>query len=244
MRRFAAIMPTANTLLAALDLYEEGLEPHDVHEIYLGSAVNPTVFVPLTAEDLDKKFAALREHHSQLDGWSGEQMVRDWAAEAARMAREAGVDCEFAERFGYIRLKDDPEEEAEAAAAEGLRAIDCDNGRDQADDGALGVHPDRRHRIVSARWDHCAGERRGAAAGRCGRCRGAEERWTGAERPDGSAHSGGRFDGRADASHQPPHVGRAIGVGRGAARQERREAHGLQPFGAQQRNDTGHGRGA
>ncbi len=114
----AAIMPTANTLLAALDLLEEGLEPHDVHEIYLGSAVNPTVYVPLTTEDLDRKFAALREHHSQLDGWSGEQMVRDWAAEAARMAREAGIDCEFAERFGYIRLKDDPVEEEPATMAE------------------------------------------------------------------------------------------------------------------------------
>ncbi len=114
----AAIMPTANTLLAALDLYEEGLEPHDVREVYLAAAQNATVWVPLTAEDLELKFAALREHHSQLDGWTGEQMVRDWAAEAAREAREHGIECEFAERFAYVRLQPDPvEDEQDTAAA-------------------------------------------------------------------------------------------------------------------------------
>ncbi|GAC1386569.1 MAG: PIG-L family deacetylase [Herpetosiphon sp.] len=103
----AAIMPTANTRLAALDLEAEGLEPHDVREVYLSAAVNPTVFVPLSAEDLDHKFEALRKHHSQLGDWTGEQRVRDWASEAGRLAREAGFDCEFAERFAYVRLQPD-----------------------------------------------------------------------------------------------------------------------------------------
>lgn len=114
----AAIMPTANTLLAALDLLEEGLEPHDVREVYLSAALNPTVWVPLTSEDLETKFAALREHHSQLDGWTGEQRVRDWAADAAQQAREHGIECEFAERFAYVRLQPDLEDEPQEAQAE------------------------------------------------------------------------------------------------------------------------------
>ncbi|WP_029214543.1 PIG-L deacetylase family protein [Kallotenue papyrolyticum] len=83
----AAIMPIANTRLAALELIDEGLEPHDVSEVYLSGPVNPTVWIPLSAADLERKIAALREHKSQMGDWDPEAMVREWAAFAAQRAR-------------------------------------------------------------------------------------------------------------------------------------------------------------
>jgi LmbE family N-acetylglucosaminyl deacetylase len=100
----AAIMPVANTRLSALELIEEGLEPHDVSEIYLSAAATPTVWVPLTTDDLDRKTAALRAHASQMGDWDPAEQVREWSARNAEQAREHGVECEFAESFAYIRL--------------------------------------------------------------------------------------------------------------------------------------------
>jgi LmbE family N-acetylglucosaminyl deacetylase len=100
----AAIMPTANTLLSAPELNEEGLEPHDVSEVYLAVAVTPTVWVPLTQADIERKIQSLRAHASQMGDWNPEPMVREWAANAAQQAREHGIECEFAEAFAYVRL--------------------------------------------------------------------------------------------------------------------------------------------
>ncbi len=112
----AAIMPTANTLLAALDLLEEGLQPHDVREVYLSAPVTATVWIPLTERDLERKLESLRAHRSQLGDWPrAEEVVREWAAQAAEEARAHGVECEFAERFAYIRLQEGDEEEQPAA---------------------------------------------------------------------------------------------------------------------------------
>lgn len=109
----AAIMPTANTLLSAPELNAEGLEPHDVSEVYLSAAVTPTVWVPLTQQDVERKIESLRAHASQMGDWDPEPMVREWMARAAQQAREHGVDCEFAEAFAYVRLHA-PEEEQPA----------------------------------------------------------------------------------------------------------------------------------
>jgi LmbE family N-acetylglucosaminyl deacetylase len=111
----AAIMPTANTRLAALDLLEEGLEPHDVSEIYLSAASNATVWIPLSDEEVARKVASLREHRSQLGDWDIEKGVKEWCARAAEEARAHGVDCEWAEAFAYVRLRRGDEEEQPAA---------------------------------------------------------------------------------------------------------------------------------
>jgi LmbE family N-acetylglucosaminyl deacetylase len=100
----AAIMPLANTRLSALELLDEGLEPHDVSEIYLSAPTAPSVWSSLTADDLDFKLQALRAHLSQLKGWNAEQMACEWAMQVAAAARELGINCEFAEAFDYIRL--------------------------------------------------------------------------------------------------------------------------------------------
>lgn len=62
----AAIMPLANTRLAALELEREGLEPHDVREVYLAVPEMPTVWMPLSAADLSRKLCAVRAHASQF----------------------------------------------------------------------------------------------------------------------------------------------------------------------------------
>lgn len=101
----AAIMPVANTRLSALELIEEGLEPHDVSEVYLSVPVTPTVWVPLTEDDLARKLESLRAHASQMGEWNPEEMVREWATQAAVGAREHGIECEFAEAFTYVQLQ-------------------------------------------------------------------------------------------------------------------------------------------
>jgi LmbE family N-acetylglucosaminyl deacetylase len=111
----AAIMPVANTRLSALELLEEGLEPHDVSEVYLSAAVTPTVWVPLTGADIERKIEALRAHASQIADWDVETRVREWSAKVAEGAREHGIECEFAEAFAYVRLNA-PEEQQPANA--------------------------------------------------------------------------------------------------------------------------------
>lgn len=112
----AAIMPTANTLLAALDLYEEGLEPHDVREVYLVAATTPTVWIALSDEDVQRKIASLREHKSQMGDWNPEEMVKEWLGRAAEEARAHDIPCEWAEAFAYVRLQ--PDEGSDPAVTE------------------------------------------------------------------------------------------------------------------------------
>ena len=100
----AAIMPTANTRLAAIDLLKEGLAPHDVDEVYLTTPTTPTVWMPLTAAELDRKLQALGQHTSQLENWHAEQIARRWAMLTASEARANGIPCDYAEAFTYIRL--------------------------------------------------------------------------------------------------------------------------------------------
>lgn len=107
----AAIMPVANTRLSALELLDEGLEPHDVQEIYLGFATDAKVFVSLTEADIERKAASLRHHHSQIGDWDVAKVVREWAVETAKQAREKGFDCEYAEGFAYVRLGNPPEDQ-------------------------------------------------------------------------------------------------------------------------------------
>src|SRR5262249_8346247 len=101
----AAVMPIANTRLAAPELLEEGLEPHDIHDIYLASAVHPTLYVPVEEPDMERKLAAMGLHTSQMGGWDFERVVRGFAAQAAVEAQRAGVECELAEAFVYINLR-------------------------------------------------------------------------------------------------------------------------------------------
>ncbi|MBC8075607.1 MAG: PIG-L family deacetylase, partial [Chloroflexales bacterium] len=101
----AAVMPIANTRLSALELLDEGLEPHDVPHIYLAAPSRPTLWVPLDEEDMERKIAMLGAHTSQVGGgWDYKGMIRNFATQAAAQARAEGVACELAEGFVFINL--------------------------------------------------------------------------------------------------------------------------------------------
>jgi LmbE family N-acetylglucosaminyl deacetylase len=116
----AAIMPIANTRLAAPELLDEGLEPHDVADVYLAAHDQANCWVPLAEEDVAVQLAALRAHASQVGDWDFEPMVRQFLHGAAEQARAHGIICDLAEAFRLIRLwRPDPAPlaaEAEGAA--------------------------------------------------------------------------------------------------------------------------------
>ena len=60
-----AFQPAANNRFFFPDLLAEGLEPHQLKEVYLAGAKEPNVEIDTTAA-LDTQIAALREHRSQL----------------------------------------------------------------------------------------------------------------------------------------------------------------------------------
>jgi LmbE family N-acetylglucosaminyl deacetylase len=82
-------------------LLDEGLEPHQVKEIYLSGSNEPDAWVDIS-ETIDLKIEALREHKSQVGEWTElEQTIRERAAEMAK-----GQDFPVAEGFKYFRLHD------------------------------------------------------------------------------------------------------------------------------------------
>jgi len=116
----AAIMPLANTLLAAPELRAEGLEPHDVREVFLAVPAEPTRFVPLEPEDMERKVAAMGAHRSQVAQFPGfERLLRQMAEETAASARAAGVVCAVAESYVHIALGRDGGGETGGAEGQG-----------------------------------------------------------------------------------------------------------------------------
>ena len=109
----AAIMPIANTRLAALELLEEGLEPHDVGAVYLAIPDRATLWMPLEQADMNDKIAAMRAHKSQVGDWDASKMIHDFAQQAAaEAARAHGVECELAEAYVRIVLRQPAQPEA------------------------------------------------------------------------------------------------------------------------------------
>ncbi len=101
----AAIMPIANTRLAAPELLADGLEPHDVSEVYIAAPARVTLWVPVTSEDLARQIAMMRAHASQIEGWDFEPLLRMRASAAAEQARANGTGCETAEGYVYVNLR-------------------------------------------------------------------------------------------------------------------------------------------
>jgi LmbE family N-acetylglucosaminyl deacetylase len=101
----AAIMPLANTRLAAPELLAEGHEPHDVSEVYLAISARPTLYAPIEPVDFERKVAAMRAHASQVGGWAFEPMMREFAEGIGREARAAGLPYDMAEGYVYVNLR-------------------------------------------------------------------------------------------------------------------------------------------
>jgi LmbE family N-acetylglucosaminyl deacetylase len=108
-----AVFPSAGTRPIFPELLAEGLEPHEVRELYITWSEGPNVTYVDISAGLDRKIEALRHHQSQLEVGDG-QWIRDWAAETGKAG---GVP--FAEAFRVMRLVRDPQEQARPDVAEG-----------------------------------------------------------------------------------------------------------------------------
>ncbi len=78
-----AVFPSAGTRFVFPELLEEGLEPHQVREIYLYGSPDPNIWVDIS-ETIDLKIAALKAHCSQVNPDHVDTMLRTWNGEAGR----------------------------------------------------------------------------------------------------------------------------------------------------------------
>lgn len=81
-----AVFPSSGTRLIFPELLAEGLEPHEVQQVYIHGAERPDTYVDI-AETLEAKLAALRAHRSQMGPWDPAEMITQWAAEQGRRAK-------------------------------------------------------------------------------------------------------------------------------------------------------------
>jgi LmbE family N-acetylglucosaminyl deacetylase len=103
----AAINPGATTVPAyRLELYDEGYEPHQVKACLLALASKPDFFVDI-GPYLDKKVAALRAHHSQMDSWEALEDIVDGMA--SKIATASGQSFAHAEAFKILRFDSVPD---------------------------------------------------------------------------------------------------------------------------------------
>ena len=78
-----AVFPSAGTRLIFPELLDEGLEPHEVRQVFIHGAERADTYVDI-GEVLDVKLAALRAHKSQMGEWDPAEMITQWAAEQGR----------------------------------------------------------------------------------------------------------------------------------------------------------------
>lgn len=102
------IFPAAGNFNFYPELLAEGLEPHDVKEVWVEGWGDGTTFVDVT-EAMETKIAALAEHKSQFDIKDVEPFVRRWTEETGK---KHGVGA--AEAYRKITLHRPPDAEAGA----------------------------------------------------------------------------------------------------------------------------------
>jgi LmbE family N-acetylglucosaminyl deacetylase len=95
-----AVFPSAGTRPIFPELLEEGLEPHDVSELYLQFTDHPDLVID-TSSVIDLKIQSLLCHKSQLSDEVGDE-IRKWDAETGKEKGYA-----FAEGFKVMKLKQD-----------------------------------------------------------------------------------------------------------------------------------------
>lgn len=111
----AAVMPLANTRLAAPELLDEGLEPHDVATVYLAAPAEANYWVGVGEADVERQVAAMGAHATQVGGWDFAPMIRRFLEQATAGALAAGHDYALAQAFRRIRLRRPQAEGAGAA---------------------------------------------------------------------------------------------------------------------------------
>jgi LmbE family N-acetylglucosaminyl deacetylase len=78
-----AVFPSAGTRLIFPELLDEGLDPHEVRQVYIHGAERADTWVDI-GETLDLKLAALRAHKSQMGEWDPDEMITQWAREQGK----------------------------------------------------------------------------------------------------------------------------------------------------------------
>ena len=81
-----AVFPSAGTRLIFPELLDEGLDPHEVRQVYIHGSDKPDTYVDIS-EALDVKLAALRAHKSQMGEWDPSEMITQWAREQGKRRR-------------------------------------------------------------------------------------------------------------------------------------------------------------
>ena len=118
----AAIMPTANTLLAAPELLAEGSGAARRQPCLPVELAEGSVFIPLDERDMAARSPRCASTTASSPSGILEEGVREWAGRAAAAAREQGVECEFAEGFMRITLRQQERETKEAVETAGEAA--------------------------------------------------------------------------------------------------------------------------
>ena len=87
-----AVFPSAGTRLIFPELLDVGLEPHEVHQVYIHGAERPDTYVDIS-DVLDVKVAALRAHKSQMGEWDPAEMIAQWAREQGKRRKLAAAEA-------------------------------------------------------------------------------------------------------------------------------------------------------
>jgi len=103
-----AVFPSAPTRPIFPELLAEGLEPHQVKQLYITQLGEGALIVDIGAT-IETKIEALRQHRSQVDPGDG-SWIREWAAGTGRAAGIA-----YAEGFRVVTLVPEPAPPAEPA---------------------------------------------------------------------------------------------------------------------------------
>jgi LmbE family N-acetylglucosaminyl deacetylase len=99
-----AVFPSAGTRMIFADLLDEGLEPHNVKQLYIHGNEKPDTWVDI-GETLETKIEALKKHVSQVDTHDVEQWMHEWAEEEGK---PGGI--KYAEAYRVMLLQKDEEE--------------------------------------------------------------------------------------------------------------------------------------
>ncbi len=95
-----AVFPSAGTRFIFPELLAEGLEPHEVKQVFIHGGEKSETLIDI-ATTIETKIAALREHKSQIGDWDPGEMLRAWAREGSA---ERGL--EYTESFRVMILKE------------------------------------------------------------------------------------------------------------------------------------------
>jgi len=104
----AALFPSARDRLTFPELLAEGLEPHNVTEVYIMASEEKCDYYVDISDHLETKLDSLAAHTSQMGEWDFRTMLRHWSRDASAIARykkfPGAEEWQYAEGFKYIRV--------------------------------------------------------------------------------------------------------------------------------------------